>query len=318
MQTPEEKALEQKYIDIDKEHRRLYPEQYKSASEFHESMYNQINSSGVKKQQSDIEASKGMRNISNYRSDKTKFTPEQKEAFKKKNADYLEEVVNGAAPKEVVKLKAIPAQEAKIKLWRIIKHKLGSDKFDTSAIAMINGGDRQLSYEHLFRNLLLYFIGNKESCFDLNKGICIFGNVGSGKSWIMEVFELFVNHADFEEGYEKLKPFTIAKMKNIAKKIRDEKDFNVLNQFIQGKFCYDDIGFESMETRVYGETDSVFASIASIQYDRFKSSGKITHGTTNLLPSGNNSIESKYGQRISDRCREMLNYVHLVGGSKRK
>ena len=79
--------------------------------------------------------------------------------------------------------------------------------------------------------------------------------------------------------------------------------------------CFDELGRETIPANYYGQKLNVMQHILHIRYSLWQSTGVKTFITTNDDPS---AIESKYGDFIRDRNREMFNIVLLQGKSRRK
>lgn len=213
---------------------------------------------------------------------------------------------------KVAKNDLLDVDEAKLFLWReVIKPKLGSGDFVFDGYEAGVKSIGKLSYKDLWYQLTLYIIRNNNCLLNINKGLCLIGDVGVGKSFIMECLSLFTQSIDELEPVR----FAVASCKDdIVSKLRSEKDFALLNKYLNGAWCYDDLGKESNEVKVFGNSDCVMASILDTQHKKFKATGKITHVTTNIL---NGNIASIYGDRVADRMNEAYNFIYLKGKSRR-
>jgi len=167
--------------------------------------------------------------------------------------------------------------------------------------------------KHVYRMLTKYFIKQSDGDFkgDTNKGICLFGDVGSGKTIAMEVFAAFTcNNTN---------KFIVHDMKEIAREA-NLHGVIAIKEFTKGICCYDDVGFEE-QVNHYGSKICVFTEIVNVQYEKFRNTGKPFHMTTNLgfnNDFGFGTLFSKYDRRVVDRLREMMNIIELTGNSKRK
>jgi DNA replication protein DnaC len=175
-------------------------------------------------------------------------------------------------------------------------------------------GDVKLSESDkiVYRKLTKYFIGKNDEDFlgDLNKGICLFGDVGTGKTIAMEVFKEFTK--------SKPNKFKTHDMKEIARDVQ-ENGVKVIPEYTRGICCYDDVGYE--ETAVnFGNKICIFTEIVNIYYEKFRTKGTVFHITTNLginTDFGFGLLSQKYDKRVIDRLREMMNFIELTGYSKR-
>jgi len=161
-------------------------------------------------------------------------------------------------------------------------------------------------------NLTRYFI--RDPSFDgvLDKGVCLFGDVGRGKTFIMEVFSQFAMTYDLPTA------FFLIDMKSISREAQ-EQGAKIVASHTQGIKSYDDVGFEEKANN-FGNKICVFTELINIAYNKFVKSGKVCHVTTNLalLDSfGLGTFQQHYGARVTDRCKEMFNFIYLGGDSKR-
>jgi DNA replication protein DnaC len=161
-------------------------------------------------------------------------------------------------------------------------------------------------------NLVRYYI--RDTTFDgvLDKGICLFGDVGRGKTFLMEVF------SEFAMTYDLPTAFLLIDMKSISREAQ-EQGAKVVTQHTQGVRSYDDVGFEE-KAKNFGNNICVFTELINISYNKFVKSGKLCHITTNLAMDasfGLGTFNEHYGARVTDRCKEMFNFIYLGGDSKR-
>lgn len=151
----------------------------------------------------------------------------------------------------------------------------------------------------------------------LNKGILLFGSVGTGKTTIMNLFNR-----------NKKACFSVISCRLIADKFADLGSellhvyANPLHvpystrSFFQTKIgvCFDDLGTERLGKR-YGDTANVMEQILLNRYDRLEKEWHMVHITTNLTAE---EIEECYGTRVRSRMREMFNMITLNGEDRRK
>jgi uncharacterized protein YjlB len=164
--------------------------------------------------------------------------------------------------------------------------------------------------------LLVYAIGDMESAakrnLDLKKGILLNGPIGCGKTSLMTLVNYF-----FPRG----KQYQIKSAREISFEYEKEGYSTIaryskspVNKHITNIFCFDDLGIEQPQ-KYFGNECNVMAEILLSRYDLFVSKGIPTHLTTNLSAS---ELESKYGNRLRSRMREMFNLVAFDKNSKDK
>lgn len=167
--------------------------------------------------------------------------------------------------------------------------------------------------------LSYYFTGSEEfelSDYSLNKGLMIMGNVGTGKTDLMNFFQKNKKQCyaikscnDVAESYSFYKDEIEAVYSTpIDKPLHDP------SVFFQRKigFCFDDLGTEEVKNN-YGNKKDVMADIILSIYNK-KDYSKF-HITTNLVKQ---EIIDKYGTRVNSRLREMFNVFELAGKDRRK
>lgn len=225
-------------------------------------------------------------------------TPEQKQALR----DYTEKVKQMPTRiqyinKTIEKKPLMPLAEAKAKVWKImceLMQKQGReyifDKYNRTLIA----------------ELTKYFTWQDGCAYDINKGLWLFGPVGAGKTFLMEVFEIFTTR------YELPTAFRSHNMKTIAGACQGE-GYKELYKYYQGFVCLDDVGIEQ-PVRHMGNSICCFTEMITELYKRHTKSGKIAIVTTNLFPE---SLVAHYGERVEDRIKQLFTFVCLGGESKR-
>lgn len=171
----------------------------------------------------------------------------------------------------------------------------------------------------LYIDLYAYF-KRIERRLDLRKGILISGSVGTGKTTAMQLMQnIFSNFPIVNTRYV-VREFLSADKPGL---IIDQYGRNSYFKNPQGitdkskpiNTCFDDFGLENVKTKQYGNETNIMEEILLDRYDEWKKHGMVTFGTSNLDPT---QVEAAYGGRVRDRIKEMMNYVSVVGESKRK
>ena len=161
--------------------------------------------------------------------------------------------------------------------------------------------------------LLVYAIGDKETAagrgIDLKKGVLLTGPVGCGKTSLMTLVNFF---------FPKEKQFQIKAARETGFEFERE-GYKTINKYSQvsvhtSVFCFDDLGIEQPQ-KYFGNECNVMAEILLSRYDLFVSKEILTHATTNLSAT---ELESKYGNRLRSRMREMFNLVAFDKNSRDK
>lgn len=148
---------------------------------------------------------------------------------------------------------------------------------------------------------------------DLNKGLCLWGNPGTGKSTMLEIVKRFCKYL----GLKRCNGHTSFRISNAADDVcaaYERKGFEGIEEFVRSDAqAFDEVGAETIPTGHYGTNSNVMQRILQSRYDkRFTS---LTHMTTNLSKQG---IVKTYGDRVWDRCKEMFNFIEFSGKTLRK
>lgn len=163
-----------------------------------------------------------------------------------------------------------------------------------------------------------------EGKYDPNKGLWLWGDIGTGKSTMLEILRVYANY---------VRPSAHYREYDNPRQMRKEAwpySFRIVNaSFVAGAFAkegypglegyichcrqaFDEVGRECIPTGYFGNMENVFQYIIQRRYDLRH--GDFTHVTSNLSPE---QIGVVYGDHIYDRCIEMFNFVEMSGESWR-
>jgi DNA replication protein DnaC len=204
------------------------------------------------------------------------------------------------------KLQLMDYKEAKQKFWHVyLKDCLMDRDF------VIDNNNRVE-----IDNLLKYFIQDPSGLFDLRKGICLAGGVGTGKTEIMKQLSYFCEDNQLETG------FKVQSMREIAKEVA-RSGIDATTKYLTSNYCFDDIAVGAANQNTFGTIVNPLDDLIQGRYERFtKRNSKPTHFTTNLDFNPNDEhtrgiIENIYDIRSIDRLKQMCNFVYLGGTSRR-
>lgn len=152
----------------------------------------------------------------------------------------------------------------------------------------------------------------KRGRFDPHKGLWIHGQIGSGKSTMLEIIRRFCGEVRPKVNGDKYS-FRTTNAIEVCGKF-SKHGYEGLDEYInKRRQAFDEVGSESVPIGYYGTAENVFQYILQRRYDtRYDD---FTHVTTNLTED---QISEFYGARIYDRCREMFNFVEMNGKTFRK
>lgn len=149
----------------------------------------------------------------------------------------------------------------------------------------------------------------------LNKGIYISGNTGSGKSWAIELMSAYctidnvkfgVNGAKKQLQWPSIRTDTICEDYTTTGIIEKYKKMPIIG--IQ------DLGAEPLESMYMGNRVNVLQQILEYRGDQ---TNILTLISSNL-PINHETFVKRYEDRVSSRLNEMCNYFQLTGVDRRK
>lgn len=141
--------------------------------------------------------------------------------------------------------------------------------------------------------------------FILTRGICIIGNPGSGKTKLMECLSAYTKEIN-------RRPFKMCYTKEVTKQVEDEKDTKIMNKFNSGDWCFDELGHEKGDSRIWGNSHNLFGDC--LEY-RYRKPNLINHATTNVDvdPSKEINLKRIYGERVHSRMNQLWNVIYMDG-----
>lgn len=148
---------------------------------------------------------------------------------------------------------------------------------------------------------------------DVNKGLWLCGNIGTGKSTMLRIVKEFckVVRPPLKPGYEY--SFAIKNANEICSGFI-KKGYDGIEESVDSpRLAIDELGREPLETGHYRNSLNVIGYILQCRYD--KRFTNITHVTTNCTDE---DIKSRYGLHIYDRTKEMFNIVKFTGSTFRR
>lgn len=151
------------------------------------------------------------------------------------------------------------------------------------------------------------FVINKQiqdviNTIETNKrGALILGNVGSGKTFVMDILLRVIHNQDTKK-FSKVNAIDLI------------TDFNMYGHDVFKKYdrknvFFDDLGAET-KGKYYGENMEAFEKLIQIRYNDYRDFGVVTHFTTNL---NKKQMLERYGERIISRLKEMCEIIILDG-----
>ena len=172
------------------------------------------------------------------------------------------------------------------------------------------------SNRNIMNQLFLYTEGRSEK-LDSNKGLLLRGDIGTGKSTIMQILNRYsyFTRGKAKGGYP-IGGFRIDSTSCIANGFsmrgKDALELYTYNNGTPRMICFDELGREPIPAKYFGTELNVMQYIFQCRYELRHEA--ITHVTTNLTIK---EIQRIYGAYIADRINEMFNVLDLNGASRR-
>lgn len=175
----------------------------------------------------------------------------------------------------------------------------------TDAIKHFEPNYREL-HKDVIDNLTRYLMRSDDFTGDLNKGLMLMGQTGTGKTLMLSAFALMMK-------YVHRKNLKIKTGFEIEQLMRSTSQQPV--EFGYSCFGIDDLGEEHDSVKVYGTEISVGIELLTIRHKEFMQKGSLTFCTTNC---NREDLKAKYGPRIDSRIDEMFNVIPVTGKDNRK
>lgn len=173
----------------------------------------------------------------------------------------------------------------------------------------------------VFEALCLYFSNDQRfeerGHGSLKKGLFLTGDVGVGKTLMMQAFSLN-KRACFKVANVDLVVFGYQNngIDGVMKYYSNYNFETKYQYFFQDRIgtCFDDLGIEEVTSNHFGNEMNVLEKIILIRYEN-KIPFHFTHFTSNFDAK---VIQERYGTRVRSRLREMCNMIVLKGADRRK
>lgn len=156
--------------------------------------------------------------------------------------------------------------------------------------------------------ILKWIVADPSFNGDLNKGICLQGPKGTGKTWSMWAIQQMTQITPKETKYK------IIRSQEITAQY-EEGGWEAIKHYTNGNWLFDDLGEEKQEAIHYGTRSNVIQEILTARYANRLTTGIMTHATTNYTQD---DLARQYGPRIQSRMKELFNFITLPGEDRRR
>lgn len=157
----------------------------------------------------------------------------------------------------------------------------------------------------------------------LKKGILLCGVYGTGKTWMMKLFQKSARQVyKMRTAKEIARVYLETKEIPLMYRIPDKNPINDQSVFCQtfSGLCIDEIGAEGVKNS-FGNVSNVIGDLIEERYNYLDEHntrslvGPTLHGTTNLKAE---QLKEYYNGRVYSRMKEIFNYIELPGNDRRK
>ncbi len=164
-------------------------------------------------------------------------------------------------------------------------------------------------------NSIFAWVWKLDSCnklgLDYNKGLCLYGSLGVGKSMTLKALQAYMNHLK-DKGYNDYRLGMYWRSASVLANLYAVDGQPALIQYSTDNLCVDELGREPIPASNYGTKMNVMQFLFQLRYDWRNEC--VTHVTTNLTMD---KIAPIYGDYIADRFLEMFNFIEFKGNSLR-
>lgn len=157
------------------------------------------------------------------------------------------------------------------------------------------------------RNLVRYFINDPACPWPLDKGIYLYGGVGSGKSELMFLFSAFTAGSS--------KEFAFTRFPAEVERAKKDDEYDIVQELSCLPRCIDEVGYTDPIVVRFGNRTNVFEATLHNRAYKFTRSRQPTHLTSNLTPT---DLATQIDSRIADRLVEMCTPVLFHSPSHRQ
>ncbi len=126
--------------------------------------------------------------------------------------------------------------------------------------------------DEAIRHLLMYITGDTtQAALDLRKGLCLYGNPGTGKTFLMKIYKHLCETLPLSG-----QQFCIERADRISHLVEAKRTSEAIKPFLTGALCLDDLGSELPVVNVYSNRIAVLDLVLIERTERFVDPGLVT------------------------------------------
>lgn len=195
----------------------------------------------------------------------------------------------------------------------------GSEAIQTLGISMYDNFSIEQephfsAYKQVYENFVKKIKGDK------NKGLLLIGKVGVGKTALMKIMQRLFKDTDSRFKWVQANEF-----KYLFEEYSNNEIMAMYGRDCSVDLYIDDIGIAGADYKKFGNSINIISEIIYERYDLFLDKGIRTHISSNLpIKIDKNkypnidTLSDLYGDRITDRLKEMCETLVIKGESLRK
>lgn len=165
------------------------------------------------------------------------------------------------------------------------------------------------------KNFIKWLIYDESGAYDVNKCLYIWGNLGVGKSTIVETGYLMLSYLKFRTGWEE-RFFTFVSMDELFLEMYASSNLSKLGKMASGQWCIDELREKHLMYKHYGNDFLIMADLLTARHNLWKSTGSTTIITSNIPPGELKKVFDD--DRLFDRIQQQYEPIELIGRNKRK
>jgi DNA replication protein DnaC len=198
--------------------------------------------------------------------------------------------------------------------WDALKIKIASERGLNKIDALGLTPDISGNLPTVLPNLINWLIQSKNGDYPINKGLWIWGDLGTGKTTIIQTaahtMAFFWHRYGWEQGR-----FKVVSMDEKILELYSENKTDWIKKMATGFIAIDELREDHLTFKLYGNNIPLIANILTARYNLWQREGTRTIVTTNISPARLATVLND--PRAYDRVKQMFHTVEIQGKNKR-